>query len=214
MENYFSSNWLWLCLKQAYISVRKHLKKVCFVENWPRYLFAGEGFVFVLEKYSFFSRTASNLSVIQLCLLCFFFYSETSEGSIYRCSQKRQHTAEILKNKHSIFLLVRVTISHGKNFDRGRFWSHARSPFSELWTCAIQSRKQHYNLFVIFVKIHLNTFHVPNIYFFQNLYQKIQLVDKWGGTVTCQRGNCTCSRWADRVFCEVFYFKWGTLVKL
>ena len=40
----------------------------------------------------------------------------------------QQNTADILRNKQLIaFLwLVIVTFSHGKNFDQGRFGSHAR----------------------------------------------------------------------------------------
>lgn len=71
------------------------------------------------------------------------------------------------KNKHSIFVLITVTFSHRKNFDLGRFLSHARQPFLNCEHVPLNQQS-----FAIFVKIHLNTFYVPKIFSFQNCYQK------------------------------------------
>jgi len=85
-------------------------------------LVAGEGFVFAVEIYNFFPGTAST-AVSDTTMSSLFFYCETG-----KCSQKkpRKNTAQIVRNKHSIFVLVTVTFSCGKNFDQGRFLSYPR----------------------------------------------------------------------------------------
>ena len=55
------------------------------------------------------------LSVIQLCQICFL-YSENG-----KCSHTQQNIAEILRDKHSIFMLLTIIFSCGKNFDQGTF---------------------------------------------------------------------------------------------
>ena len=75
-----------------------------------RYLVAGEGFVFVVGIYGFFFRTAST-AVSDTIMSSLFFYREPGK---YSQKNPRQNAAEILRSKHSIFVLATVT------FDRGQ----------------------------------------------------------------------------------------------
>ena len=78
MKSYFPSKfWDDLVINFVLIACGNALSKLIFLlENSmyvsrkidpERFTAAGEGFVFVVEIYSFFSKRASDLSVIQLC---------------------------------------------------------------------------------------------------------------------------------------------------
>jgi len=74
-------------------------------------LVAGEGFIFVVEAYGFFSHKAST-AVIQLCRVKFY---------TVKVANTCKKIAEILRNKHGVFVLNTAIFSRRKKFDRGRF---------------------------------------------------------------------------------------------
>ena len=94
------------------------MKLACFEEGQCRDLVAGEGFIFAVEMYGLFSRTAStavsDMSAVSDYIKFVFFTVKLTKPS-------KKSIAEILRNKHSIFMLLTVTFSRGKNFDQGTF---------------------------------------------------------------------------------------------
>jgi len=78
-------------------------------------LVAGEGFVFAVEIYGLFSHTASTAASDTIMSSLFF-----TVKLVNAHKKPRQNIDEILRNKHSIFVLVTLTFSRGKNFDQGK----------------------------------------------------------------------------------------------
>ena len=85
-------------------------QKTCMFckRSTARFLAAGKGVTFAVEIYSFSSCTDST-AVSDTIMLSLFFDSEAGNA--------QQNSADILRNKHSISMLLTVTVSRGKNFD-------------------------------------------------------------------------------------------------
>ena len=111
------------------------------------FLVADEGIVFCVRKMAAFHVQRLQLSVIQLCRTWFF--------TVKLLTSDQKKPAKPCWNFKKYFLLVTVTFC-GKNFDH-----MVGHPINKTTL-----------KFVIFVKIHLITFHATNIYSFQNHYQK------------------------------------------
>ena len=100
-------------LENLYVS--RKLKTESFT-CWRRIHFCGRN----IQCMASFYAQLLQLSVIQLRWVCFF------RVKLVNAHKKTANAAEIIKNKHGILVLVTVAFSHGKNFDQGRCWSHAR----------------------------------------------------------------------------------------
>ena len=113
-----------------------------------RFLVADEGIVFALEKWRLFTNSFYSCQWYN-CVELFFF-------TVKLLNSDQKNPAKPCWNFKKYFLLVTATFRCGKNFDH--MLGH---PINKTTL-----------KFVIFVKIHLITFHATNIYSFQNHYQK------------------------------------------